>query len=90
MTNQDLLIQTVLQAKCYLTETGHTLFQRNSGGENVGQCELDNQFVLNVWIEVLERYNCQFYVTTTEDNFECLTEAEAMALIAKVKIYIKT
>jgi hypothetical protein len=90
MTNQDLLIQTVLQAKCYLMTTGSTQIDKSNGGGDIDSCQIDNLFVLNAWIEVLERYNCQFYITTTEDNFECLTEAEAMALIAKVKVYIGT
>jgi hypothetical protein len=87
MTNQDILRDTVLRAKCSAAYTGESLIQQEKAGENITCC-VKKLTLLVRWIEILETYNCQRYETTTEGKFQCLTEAEAMALVAKVKSFI--
>ena len=87
MTNQDLLIQTILRAKGYSGELAYKLSKQDKGGENIDCC-IKKLTLLNRWIEILETYNCQMYEITTEDKFQCLTESEGMALVAKLKKFI--
>jgi len=84
MTNQDLLIDTVLRAKCAVTYYAEKLLNQEKAGENIDCC-VKKLTLINIWIEILEEYNCQMYETTTEDKFQCLTEAEAMVLVGKLK-----
>ena len=87
MTNESLLIDTVLRAKCTVAYYSEKLLNQEKSGENI-TCGVKKLFLLNVWIEILEEYNCQMYETTTEDKFQCLTEAEAMVLVGKLKLLI--
>ena len=87
MTNQDTLIQTVLQAKCAIAAFSEKILNQEKSGDNIDCC-VRQLTLANVWVEILEEYNCQMYETTTEDKFQCLTEAEAMVLVGKLKILI--
>ncbi len=87
MNSQDLLIQTVLQAKCTATNMADDLINKNKSGDNMDCCMKELSLLVH-WIDILERYNCQKYINTAEDRFQCLTDAEAMELIGKVKIFI--
>lgn len=89
MTNQDLLIQTVLQAKCVSAYLSDNLIKQENGGDSI-KCGVKKLTLINRWIDILETYNCQMYVITTEDKFQCLTETEAMLLVAKVNLFIKS
>ena len=87
MTNQDLLIDTVLRAKCTAAYMGEKLINQEKAGEDIICCT-KKMTLLMLWIEILETYNCQMYETTTVGKFQCLTETEAMVLVGKLKLLI--
>jgi len=84
MTNQDLLIQTVLQGKCAVSAYGDKLIKEEKAGEDITCCTKKLTLMV-LWIDVLERYNCQMYGTATEGKFQCLTEEQAMVLVGKLQ-----
>nr|WP_298657528.1 hypothetical protein [uncultured Flavobacterium sp.] len=89
MTNQDLITQTVLQAKCTAACWGYTSIQQEKGGDDI-QCCLTKIKVLTKWYSILEDFLCQFYESEDPDTaFICLTEEEALELVGKVKTLIK-
>jgi hypothetical protein len=87
MTNQDLLIQTITQAKCTSAYLADKYIKQEKTGDSIDCC-VKKLTLINRWIEILETYNCQMYETTTEGKFQCLTEEEAMLLVGKVKLFI--
>lgn len=88
MTNQDLIIQTILQSKCTLICWGDSLIKQEKGGDNIA-CGETKLVLLSKWIDILEDFLCQFYNSGVDDPFVCLTEEEAMELVGKIKILIK-
>lgn len=89
MTNQDLIIQTVLQAKCTAACWGYNAIQQEKGGDDTICC-LKKIRVLCKWYSILEDFLCQFYNSTNPTTaYICLTEEEALELVGKVKILIK-
>lgn len=88
MTNQDLIRQTVLQGKCTLACWGANAINQEKGGDDI-KCCLKEMYLLNKWVEILQDYYCQYYESADPATaFICLTEAEALELVGKVKIYI--
>lgn len=89
MTNQDLIIQTVLQAKCTAACWGDNAIKKEKSGEDVTCCVKEIR-LLSKWYSILEDFLCQFYESTDPTTaFICLTEDEALELVGKVKILIK-
>lgn len=89
MTNQDLITQTILQAKCTAACWGYDAILQEKGGENIDCC-MTKIRVLCKWYSILEDFLCQFYESEDPDTaFICLTEEEALELVGKVKILIK-
>ena len=89
MTNQDLIIQTVLQAKCTAACWGYDAIQQEQGGQDI-KCCMKTIRLLTKWYSILEDFLCQFYESEDPDTaFICLTEEEALELVGKVKILIK-
>ena len=86
MTNDALITQTILQAKCTLACWGDNFIQKENGGQDI-KCCVAKLTLLSKWIEILEDFYCQFY--TLNSSFICLIEDEALELVGKVKIYIK-
>ncbi len=89
MTNQELITQTILQAKCTVACWGYNAIQKEKGGDNIRCCMKDIR-LLAKWYSILEDFLCQFY--NSEDPttaFICLTEDEALELVGKIKIFIK-
>ncbi len=89
MTNQDLITNTILRAKCTLACWSDTALKKEGGGENI-TCAVLKMTLLVKWIDVLEDFLCQFYSSADSSTaFICLTEEEALLLVGKVKILIK-
>ena len=88
MTNQDLIIQTVLQAKCTAACWGDNAIKQSKSGDDITCC-MKQIRLLCKWISILEDFLCQFYSSTDPKTaFICLTEEEALELVGKVKILI--
>ena len=88
MTNQDLIIQTVLQAKCTAACWGDNALKQENSGQDIICCVKKLQ-VLTKWISILEDFLCQFYSSANPATaFICLTEDEALELVGKTKILI--
>jgi len=89
MTNQDLIFQTVLQAKCTSACWGSNMLAKEAGGEDIKCCMADLT-LLTRWIDILQDFYCQFYLSTDPTTaFICLTEEEAITFVGKVKAFIK-
>jgi len=85
MTNQTQIFDTVLQGKFTAACWSNTFLQQEKAGEDITCCVKKLRLLIR-WVDILERFYCQEYQTTTEGKFECLTEQQAMVLVGKLKL----
>lgn len=91
MTFAEDIYLNVIRAKC---TTGCWAWQLTQIAEDGGNTEcLEEKFMLLVmWIEIMECYYAQNFdsnKSTITPDVECLTQAQAMQLLAKIKLLIK-
>lgn len=89
MLTQQIISDTIYQAKWYANTLLVKLNAQKSNGENIETCQ--NQFILLCkWIDILQVYLDTHYDQNGDivPDTECLTETQILELVAKVKVML--